>query len=570
LIAAILTAASVLSSKPGLGREPGAELTRSNIDLKLSEVRELVLQRNETLQGRLLSFEAQHRRARGEYGLFEPSLYGSFTHEVNNRKNTAEQQASLLGQPTFSETNNNVESGLETFVPIGTRLKLGYTLRDLKNSLQPVTGVTNSEYQTFFGVSVTQPLLKSFGLAASMASVRLAGISNKINFQEYRRDLMAVVSAAEATYWNLYLAQEQVRFFEESVTTAETILRDNRARLQAGKGSELEVLEAQAGAGLRKAKLAEARQKDLEAGNRLISLYAQEAPADGSVVRTVDVPAVPGPTAEYQVLRQALFAANPDYLIAQEKLQQDRVRLGFAQNQRLPQLDLKGSYGLNGLGSSPGSSWSDVEHQSEPSWYVGAELRVPLGGGIKTRNDLIAARLDLQSSEVSLHGVEIEILNGMNTAWRKLQSTRGNVTNYQSAVQYNNAVLQAALTRLDAGKIESRKVLEIEGDLLEAKVSLAESLVQCQLAALEMETLGGVLLQSRHLELSQGQLQKATAHFDHTRGPADPQYQTGLNAVERSRAEGEQDSRFSKIEIPPLAPPPAIQPAAPGQPAPKP
>jgi hypothetical protein len=166
------------------------------LELTLPDLRERVLQRNETLQGRLLTFEAQRRRARGEYGVFEPDFFGSYTHEVNNRQNTAEQQASLLGAPTFSETNNNYESGLESLVPSGARVRLGYTLRDLRNTLEPVQGVTNGQYQSFLGVTVVQPLLKNFGTAATMAGIRMAAISNKMAFQEYRRDLMTLISGA--------------------------------------------------------------------------------------------------------------------------------------------------------------------------------------------------------------------------------------------------------------------------------------------------------------------------------------------------------------------------------------
>ncbi len=505
----------------------------TRIELTLPDLRYWVLRRNENLQGRLLTFEAQRRRARGEYGIFEPDIYGSYTHEINNRKNTAEQQASLLGAPTFSETNNNYESGIESFIPSGARVKLGYTLRDLQNSLQPARGVTNGEYQTFFGLTVLQPVLKNFGPAAAMAGIRMAAISNKMAFQEYRRDLMTVLSGAEATYWNLYLAQEQLHFFQESVKTAETILRDNKVRLQAGRGSELEVLEAEAGLGLRRAKLSEAEQKVVEAVNRVTTLIDQEAPAGAFVLHVADVPQISATIPDFQALRREVFASNPDYLIAQERVQEGLIKLGFARNQRLPELDLKGSYGLNGLGDNPGASWTDIEHQSEPSWYVGLEFRIPLAGGLKTRNELIASRLDLQSSQSALRGLETELLNAMNTAWRKMHSTRGSVADYQTAVKYNESVLQAALTRLDAGKLDSRKVLEIESDLLEARVSLVEALVHFQLASLEVELTQGVFLQKRHLELTQHELALATERLGGSRALGDGPYQQTLNDVNR-------------------------------------
>lgn len=479
------------------------------MDLTLGGFVSRVLEKNETIQSRILDFEARRRRSRGEWGVFEPELTGSIGREVNNRKNTAEQQTSLL-TPAFHETNNVYEGGLNGLIPTGARLRLGYNLRDLENNLQPLRGVTNSEYQSFFGFSASQPLLKNFGHAATMAAIRLSAISNNIAFQEYRRGLMAVVSTAEGTYWNLFLAQEQQRFFEESVKTAETILKDNRARLEAGKGAELEVMESEAGLGLRRAKLGEARQKVLEAANRVVSLYSEEVSPARGMIRATDTPPLREELPDYRLLREDAFKLNPDYLAAAARIRQSMVRLGYARNQRLPELDIKGSYGLNGLGRTPGDAWTDIEHQNEPSWYVGAEFRIPLGGGIRSRHELAAARLDLDSAELSLRALHTEIVNGMDTAWHKLESTQASVTNYQASVLYNRSLLNSALARLEAGKLESRKVLEIEADLFESRLSVAESLVRNQLAALELEMIQGALLQRRHLELTQTELRWAT------------------------------------------------------------
>jgi outer membrane protein TolC len=298
-------------------------------------------------------------------------------------------------------------------------------------------------------------------------------------------------------------------------------------------------------------------------------------------IRAIDVPQPTSDGAQYPELRQTVFSLNPDYLVAQEKVRQNSVRLGYAHNQRLPELDVKGSYGLNGLGDSPRASWSDIEHQSEPAWYLGIEFRIPLGGGIRSRNDLMAARLELQSAELALRGLHTEILNSLNSAWSKVQTTRGSVANYQSAVKYNLSLLQAALARLEAGKLESRKALEIEADLLEAKVSVVEALVHFQVASLELDVIHGGLLQRRHLELTQGELEMATLHLGGARSLGDAQYQQGLDEIGRlhwrhgldspTRTSSEpsvpvpsqDDPRFSPL---PLEPAPAAPPGPPEKP----
>src|SRR5690606_26655648 len=111
------------------------------------------------------------------------------------------------------------------------------------------------------------------------------------------------------------------------------------------------------------------------------------------------------PVDYYESYRNA-FDHNPDYISRRQEALAENVRLAFAKNQRLPQLDLKASYGLNGLGGSPAHSWDDVEGGDFPAWSVGVELRIPITGGIRERNEYEAAKLAKQRSLVGLKEIE--------------------------------------------------------------------------------------------------------------------------------------------------------------------
>jgi len=508
-------------------------------DLKMDDFLQRVLQRNESLQAKLLEVEINRRKARGEYGVFEPEVFGSFLREANNRENTVEQERNTLSTTgTFEELNNIYDGGLEALVPTGAKVRLGYTMRDLRNNLQKQTisasrGATNGEYQSFVGFSFTQPLLKNAWFPANLAGIRLAALSSDIAFQDYRRQLMVVISTAEASYWNLYMAQEQVRFFKESVATAERILNDTRDRVRAGISSELDMLEAEAGLALRRSKLSDANQKLYEAGNRLISLYAESVVSPNRFVRAVDRPQIGGSTnfIFFDAWKSA-YESNPDYLTQRKKVFQEMVRLAYAKNQRLPELDFKGSYGLNGLGDSPGTSWDDIQQQDFPFWSIGIEMRIPLVGGIKSRNELAAARLREKEALVSLQEVETQIANALDTAIHKINSAHDSVQSYQTVVNFNQSLLDSALARLEVGKVESRKVLDIEADLFEARNSVVDALVQYQRAGLEFDLVAGAILKKRNLELTQKELESKTAQILRNGQLTDEQYAGFIKAVQ--------------------------------------
>lgn len=475
-----------------------------------------MVERNESVQAKFLEVEANRRKAQGEYGVFEPEFVTSATRESNKRQNTALQQSSSAGIKQFDEHNNVYETGLEALLPSGAKARIGYSLRDLRNSLQPIylsRGVADGEYQTFMGITLSQPLLKNGWFKANFASIRLAALASDIAFQDYRRQLMLVLSTAQASYWNLYLSQQQVEFFGDSVATAEKILKDNQERLRAGIGSELDVLEAQAGIALRKSKLSDAEQKLLEAANRVTSYYAETAFGEEGLVRAVDRPQVAETNYSFYEAWRTAYTLNPDYLMQRKKALQESVRVSFARNQRMPELNVKGSYGLNGLGNRIDTSWESIRGTEWPSWSVGLELRISVGGGVKSRNELGAARMREEAAMISLHEVETQISNAIDTAMHKIRSSRDSIRSYQTVVDFNKQLLDAALARLEVGKIESRKVLTIESDLFEARNSVVEALAQYQRSVLEFDLMAGTVLQRRNLEITQKQLEDKTNEF---------------------------------------------------------
>ncbi|MEW6156041.1 MAG: TolC family protein, partial [Verrucomicrobiota bacterium] len=437
--------------------------------LRLDEIIRRVISYNESVQVKMLDFEISQKTYQGEKGIFEPQVVSSIDHVDSQRPNNTQQRLSLSflsSTPQLNERNTIYNGGVEFLTPTGAKIHTGIVLRDLRNNLQ-ISGL--EEYETFVGANITQPLLKNFGPNATLARIRLAAIANDIAFQEYRRQMMLILSQAEASYWDLYLTLEQVRVSQESVALAERIFKDNRSRAEVGRSSELEVLQAEAGLALRKSRQMEARYKVYESANRLASLYSDQLIVTNTDAILLDPPVIrPVAVAFYADYQQA-FMTNPDYLIRQKQVDQENLRIKYTRNQRLPQVDLKASYGLNGLGTSPGDSWDDIDSHEFPAWSLGVEMRIPMLGGKREKNDYEAAKLSKKRALFNLKEAEIQIGNSLNSAIHKVQTYRENVQNYQSVVEFHEKLLQSQLARLEVGSIDSRTVLETEEKLFEAK-----------------------------------------------------------------------------------------------------
>jgi outer membrane protein TolC len=501
------------------------------IELSLNGYLEQVLQHNIAVQENMLEAEINRHKERGALGAFEPQLEASVERDANKRTNDVQQQAAQAGQPSFDELNTIYDGGLESLMPTGGKIRLGYTLSDLYNNVSgspfspTVTNFTR-QYETFVGATFTQPLLKDGGFTPALAELRLAALDSDIAFQEYRRQLMLTVSRAESAYWNLYFAQEQLRYFDDSVSVAQNVLDDSREKLKSGQGSELDEMQAQSDLALRETKRNDALQNYYDAVGTLQTIAGtSRAPImEGTVepiFRASDVPAETNAPVSYFDASADAFELNPEYLIQKQKMTQERLRLGVAKNQLLPELNFKASYGYNGLGSSPGQSWDVAESQDYPSWTLGLQLIVPLAGNIKGRNLYHAAELALQEAYTHLKGVETEIANHLNTSLQKAAAWQQSAQNYGIIVHYNEELLKTELQQFKAGTIDEQKLLDAEAGLLNAQQDLANARVQYRAALLEEELASGAILKNRRIDITRAELRRQTTNLmDNARHPA--------------------------------------------------
>jgi len=472
--------------------------------LSLSNYIGLVLQRSEKLQADATNLRATNRYARAERGIFEPAFVGSAEHNENRRQNTARDVVSL-GNSLFDERNNSYTSALEFLVPSGARIRIGYSLREIHNNLQ-FGARTNGEYETFIGGNVVQPLLRNAGAAATRFAIRLADSNADIAKQEYRRALLQLIGGSESAYLGLYLAQEQLRTFQESVRVAETVLADFRIRAETGKASELDVLQAEADLSERNNGRRDAEQKLAEARARTAAFVATTE-RDFQGILTAEPPAAVTPEKlDFEERWPTLFDFNPDYVAQRKRIDQEGIRVAFARNQRLPQLDLRASYGMNGLGQTAGESWDAVKTGEFPTWYVGAEVRIPLGGDSKSRHELAAARDRQSASVLALRDLETQLANLLATSIHRVRNSQAAIADTETTVRLNKTLLDTELARLDVGRVEARRVLEVERDLLIAKLTALAAVILYHQSTIDLEILSGTYLMKRGIESLSGEL----------------------------------------------------------------
>lgn len=522
----MITAAEAVPAAPPAPPDNGSRSTVAF--LQLNDYLARVVKHNDAIQAQLLEAGASQRKAKAEYGAFEPVLDLAATREANRRTNNVQQQASQNSNLLFDEQNNIYDAGVGTLLPIGGKVRLGYNMSALDNNVNPYGGLLSStnnfytkQYQTFVGATLTQPLLKGAGWAVTMAPLRLAAMDSDIAYQQYRRQFMLTISRAESAYWNLYYAQQQLDFYDESVKVSQELLNDTRQKSQAGQGSDLDVMEAQSGLALRQTKHNEALQDYYDAIGSLLS-FTGESPwpgsheaisAGGTLVRAADRPASTNAIYTYQDGMQDVISCNPDYLVASKKVDEGRIRVVVARNQEYPELNFKGAYGLSGLATTAGGAMDAMETTATPAWSAGLEFSMPLFGDIKDRNLYKAARLALDEASSTLRDTQSQIANHLDLMIQKTRAWQDSIRSYQTVVHFNEVLLKTQTERLKAGTIDAHKLLEVEADLLDSRQQLANAMVQYQRSLIDCNLTTGSILKHHNLEVSREQLKHETAKF---------------------------------------------------------
>ncbi|HDR14418.1 MAG TPA: TolC family protein [Desulfobacteraceae bacterium] len=494
------------SSAFGEGSVSSPETERAGLRLSLDDLIKRVHERNERIHYQQLEWGISQDAVKDAKGIFEPQLVTSYLHDKSHIPKTIEDYSSLgfidSENDTYWKRNNEYNAAVENILPTGAQVRVGYSLKELQSSMLN-SSATDAQYQTFVGGSVVQPLLKNAGIGVTMASVRVAEADSDMAMQGYRREMLQVVAEAASAYWNLCLAQEKLKVRRESVRIAGEILRDNRERVRTGKMAQTEVMEAEAGLALRKSLEIAAKQELISAVNNIKTLFSLSTDESEELIVAVDALAPRDIiNVDFESSYRMSLKMRPEYISTMRKIEREGIRIAYAENQRWPQLDLKASYGINGLDdASPRGSWSMAKDRDYESWTVGLELRIPLMGGRKAKSELAAAKKRKEQTLLELKATEVALANAVDTSIKNVRNALSQADSYAEAVRLNEHLLKVELARLNAGISNSRLVLDRDEELNRAKEYYLESLVNFEKAFIALRAVQGNLLRNYGIDI---------------------------------------------------------------------
>jgi outer membrane protein TolC len=472
---------------------------------------------------------------------FDPALTGQF---LAQHLTTLEINPLNYGTPALVVNTVAANAGYTQGFGPGTQIQAGF--QNLYTNGNSNQNTLNPYWNSSLGVTVTQPLLRGFGIALNRRFIRIAQNNQRLSDQVFRYQATITVSGVVRLYTDLVSLSEDLRVKQETLGAAQRLAEDNRNKVDQGTLAPVEVTRAEA-------QVAAARQDVVNADGYLRqqelilkSVITRDFSSDplihnARIVPSDPLPVDPLPTDTIEHMVQLAFENRPDYLAAKTQLTNTQITLEGSRNAVRPELDLVGNMANSGLagalnpgyasgsalalsGLTPagladgyGTALAQVLARDYPSYSVGLNLTLPLRNRV-AQADLARDELQLKQTQVRTKQLENTIRVEVEDALIALQRTR---SAYDAAVEtrkLQEQSLEIEQERFDVGLSTNFLVIQYQSYVAQARSTEVAARGAYAKAWTQLDSVMGTILQVHNITLEDAFKGRA----DHVSGPALP------------------------------------------------
>jgi RND family efflux transporter MFP subunit len=351
----------------------------------------------------------------------------------------------------------------------------------------------NPSYQTTFTLGYTQPLMRNFKIDSTRQNLQTTQISRELADVNLKAVITSTLASVKNAYWDYVYATQAVDVARQSLQLAEKLVEDNQTKVEIGTLAPLDVVVSQSEAATRRQTLAQAegtlRTAEL-ALKRLIVSGTQDRLWNATLNPVDRADFKPEPIDVDAAVRVAL-EQRTDLIQARRNIESSEVSLKYLGNQKLPQLDVTASYGLQGIGGNqllrtvdpnnpvgglvtttiPGG-YVDALHilrqGNYPSWNVQMTFSYPLGTSTADAQ-VASAKVRLTQSQAQLRASELSVATEVTNAGLTVQSNLKRVEAAMVARDLAQQRLDAEQAKFEVGMSTNFLVVQAQRDLRDAQ-----------------------------------------------------------------------------------------------------
>ena len=452
------------------------------IALALEHNLNLAIQREALVAGRVGVMQAE--------GAFDPSFNAGYSISEDQRPLDAESSLAADGLTRARTESDSASIGVSGSTPLST----GYSLSASNRSSADTFNEFRDEHATSGSVSLTQPLLRGRGRQYATYGVRVAKRSLAMGAIDLSKQTQQTVLEVEQAYWSLFEAQRSLDVRQKSVAAAASLLEQVEIQVEVGTAGEAELVQAQSGLAQRKLSVVTAERAYSQQHRGLMSLLSTGLDATDLQIELLDTPNTNRPVVAVEVALEEALARRPEVQsLALERANADEA-LQRAIQDRLPQLDLEGSYGLCGLGGSFGDSFSEARSQEDNNWTLGLVYRRSWPDR-QRKGELLQQRSAVRTLELRSQLLQQQISQEIRDLVDRLTGALDQIRAGELALRYARLNLENEQAKFDVQKSTVHNLLQLETDLLEAQMNQLGAIAEYQKTEAELVRARGALLE---------------------------------------------------------------------------
>jgi outer membrane protein TolC len=488
------------SAPPAASGQPGPLLK-----LTADEAVRLALENNlgiqaERLQPQISTLEVSQARA-----AYAPNFFSTF----NTRSSTQPPSSFITGgSSVLTNESFSQDGGLQQNVPWGGG-RYTFSLNGAKVTTSAIDSRFNPQLSSNLSAQFVQPLLRNFrfdNIRQQIATTRNNQVIADIGLRE---QVALTTQAVRNAYFDLIGSIEGLKVARQSLDLALESMRDNQRRVEVGTMAPIDIIEAEAEVARTEEGVisAEARVKTVE--DRLRALIMNPAQPDfwSLSIEPADAPSLTPIAIDVDAAVANALANRTDLARVRKQLDNVDVSIRFAQNQRLPGLDVTANYNVIGVAGTqfvfgqgfppPVESQSqrafsealrDVFGQNFRTWSVQLNFNYPLGTSAAEAG-LAAARVERQRGNVSLRELELGVATNVRDAARQVETNLKRVEATRKARDRAERRLEAEQKRMTVGLSTTFQLFQAQRDLAVQRQQEVNAIIDYNRSIVAFETI---------------------------------------------------------------------------------
>ena len=437
-----------------------------------------------------------------------------------------EQNGFVTNQPTKSDQIGG-EVGLTALIPYwGGALTLDFDGSKTQTT-NPIERLS-PKYGSGLTLGLNAPLLRGLVWNEPWTQVKISRLGYESQVDNFTTSVMNTVFSIINDYWVLVARQEEVRVAAKSLESNQALLDQTRVQYDVGVVSKVEVIQAEAGVANSEFNLILARNDYMNSQDQLIASVLGTQLQSTTTLRfsPTDNPAyTKAPPVDLEEAVATAFRLRPELAAANKDIETGEVALRFAENQRLPRLDVNVRYRTLGTTGRPNSSPSPFppgapcpDGSPEPcnqgnfgdtfGYYYDqggpdevsamALVSIPLGNTTARKNES-KARIQLRQSKSQITRLKQEIIVSVRRAARGLLASAQGVEAAERRRIAAAEQLRAEQIRLEHGESTPFDVLQRERDLVDAESQKIGALRAYRISQATLQREEGTILNDRNV-----------------------------------------------------------------------